>query len=48
MTHGLPVASIPVDKHGDVDLTNHMQWMENRKTADALKNNETVESFMMI
>mmetsp|Transcript_40007 Transcript_40007/g.61477 ORF Transcript_40007/g.61477 Transcript_40007/m.61477 type:complete len:383 (-) Transcript_40007:315-1463(-) len=31
MTHGLPAGSLPVDKHGEVDLTPHMHWLEHRK-----------------
>jgi hypothetical protein len=37
MTHGLPTGCIPVDSEGNVDLTMHMDWIENRRHIDAMK-----------
>jgi hypothetical protein len=37
MTHGLPTGCIPVDPEGNVDLTMHMDWIENRRHIDAMK-----------
>ena len=35
MTHGLPIEAIPVNSEGDVDLTQHYEWIENRLILEA-------------
>jgi hypothetical protein len=37
MTHGLPTRCIPVDAHGNVTLTHHMEWIENRMRMENMK-----------
>eukprot|EP00539_Tryblionella_compressa_P000375 CAMPEP_0178743270 /NCGR_PEP_ID=MMETSP0744-20121128/6116_1 /TAXON_ID=913974 /ORGANISM="Nitzschia punctata, Strain CCMP561" /LENGTH=382 /DNA_ID=CAMNT_0020396263 /DNA_START=235 /DNA_END=1383 /DNA_ORIENTATION=- len=37
MTHGMPTGSIPVDAQGNTSLTRHMEWIENRRHIDAMK-----------
>lgn len=34
MTQGIPVDCIPVNDEGDVDLTNHYEWIEYRRTLE--------------
>ena len=34
MTHGFPVDTIPVNKEGEIDLSNHLKWVENRMILD--------------
>ena len=40
MTHGLPVDSIPVDDNGEIDLTYHMQWIEERRQLEAARSQQ--------
>lgn len=35
MTHGIPVHSIPVSEDGNVDLSNHLSWVEHRKVLES-------------
>lgn len=35
MTHGIPAETIPVTSEGDVDLTQHYEWIENRIILEA-------------
>jgi hypothetical protein len=37
MTHGVPVDSIPVTDSGDIDLTYHMEWLEERRELEAFR-----------
>jgi hypothetical protein len=37
MTHGISSDSIPVDDTGDMSLTNHIEWIEQRRISDASK-----------
>lgn len=37
MTHGVPVDSIPVTDDGEIDLTYHMQWLEERKRIEEFR-----------
>ena len=37
MTHGMPTDCVPVDDSGSMSLTNHMEWIEQRRILDAHK-----------
>ena len=37
MTHGIPVDSIPVTPEGDIELSNHMEWIAHRRALEAAR-----------
>ncbi|KAG7342820.1 hypothetical protein IV203_020764 [Nitzschia inconspicua] len=39
MTNGVPVDSIPVKNDGEIDLTYHMEWIENRRLLEESRSN---------
>lgn len=38
MTHGIPADVIPVEPDGNVNLTNHLEWIEMRRALEAQRN----------
>mmetsp|Transcript_37432 Transcript_37432/g.90844 ORF Transcript_37432/g.90844 Transcript_37432/m.90844 type:complete len:405 (+) Transcript_37432:141-1355(+) len=43
MTHGIPADLIPVEGDGSINLTNHLEWIEQRRALEAARHNSSVQ-----